>query len=56
MAYVIYLKKDEGNQISEILEMGIKQFTVPTLSIIDGLLKKGNYYIPVQHILFIKEG
>lgn len=55
MSFTIYLKKTEGNEISGILGMGIKQFSVTTLNITDGLLKKGNYYLPVCHILFIEE-
>jgi len=55
MAFKVYLRKDVGNQISLILAEGIKEFTVNTLEISDGLLKKGSYYIPVEHILFIKE-
>jgi len=55
MSFIIYLKEDIGNQISAILDEPIKEITVTTLNISDGLLKKGNYYIPLEHILFIKE-
>jgi len=55
MSFIIYLKDDIGNEISAILDEPIKEITVSTLSINDGLLKKGNYYIPLEHILFIKE-
>lgn len=55
MPFEIYFKKDEGNQISTILNESIKITTVATLTITNGLLKKGNYYIPIEHILFIKE-
>jgi len=55
MAFVVYLKETEGNEISNILETHIKKFNVATLEISNGLLKKGSYYIPVEHILFIKE-
>ena len=55
MSFDVYLKKTEGNQISEILGTGIKKFNVNTLSIQNGLLTKGSYQIPIEHILFIKE-
>jgi len=55
MAFEIYLKKEIGNQIGAILGEGFKVVTVASLTINDGLLKKGDYYIPVEHILFIKE-
>jgi len=55
MSFTVYLKKDEGNQINHILGTNVKVTTVATLNISDGLLKKGNYYIPVDHILFIEE-
>jgi len=32
-----------------------KQFNTATLNITDGLLSKGNYKIPIEHILFIHE-
>lgn len=54
MTFDIYLKKDIGNEISYRVAVG-KKFNVATVSIQDGLLKKGSYYIPVDHILFIKE-
>lgn len=55
MTYTVYLKKQEGNEISTILGQGVKKFDVATLTISSGLLKKGDYYIPIEHILFIKE-
>jgi len=55
MAFEIYIKKDVGNQISNILGIGLKKFEVATLDINFGLLKKGNYQIPIEHILFVKE-
>ena len=55
MPYVVYLKENEGQQINNILELNLKSFNVSTLDISNNLLKKGNYYIPVEHILFIKE-
>jgi hypothetical protein len=53
--FKITLKHDIGNEISNITGQGIKTFNVATLDINNGLLKKGNYYIPIQHILFIEE-
>jgi len=53
--FKVYLKKNEGNEISNVLDLSIKSFTVPILEISNGLLKKGNYYVPIQHILFINE-
>jgi len=55
MAFTVYLKKDLGQQINNILGTNVKVTTVATLNISDGLLKKGNYYIPVENILFIEE-
>lgn len=55
MSFEIYLKKEIGNEIGYILGEGFKTVTVSTLDISDGLLKKGSYYVPVEHILFIKE-
>lgn len=55
MTFTVYLKKDEGNQISDVLNIGIKTFNVTTLEISNGLLKKGDYHIPIDHILFIRE-
>ncbi len=54
MAFEIYLKKEMGNEISYYVNVG-KMFTVATLDINYGLLKKGSYQIPLSHILFIKE-
>ena len=51
MVFQITLKDNIGNEINK----GIKTFNVTTLNITDGLLKKGSYYIPVNHILFIEE-
>lgn len=55
MVFEVYLKKDVGNDISNILNMGIKKFTVPSISVVDGFLEKGSYKIPISHVLFIKE-
>ena len=55
MTFEIHLKDDIGNEISALVDVG-KVFTVSTLNIYnDILLKKGNYYVPIEHILFIKE-
>ena len=54
MAFEITLKDDIGNEISLYRDLP-KQITVPTLDINNGLLKKGSYYIPIDHILFIEE-
>jgi len=51
MSFDITLQENIGNEIG----LGIKTFNVVTLNITNGLLKKGDYYIPVEHILFIKE-
>lgn len=55
MAYVVYIKDNVGNMIGEIDADLPKHFTVQTLQIANGLIKKGNYYLPVEHILFIHE-
>jgi len=55
MVFEIYLKDEIGNQIAQHLDELPKVVTVASLTINDGLLKKGNYYIPVEHILFIEE-
>lgn len=54
MSFEIYLRDDIGNQISGFVDVG-KKFTVTTLDLNEGLLKKGSYRIPIEHILFIKE-
>lgn len=51
MVFIVTLKEHIGNEINK----GIKTFNVSTLEINNGLLKKGSYYIPVNHILFIEE-
>lgn len=55
MTFEIYLKKDIGNQIREFVPNVEKIISVDSLEINNGLLKKGSYYIPIEHILFIKE-
>lgn len=55
MSFDVHLKKAEANETSHILGVGIRSFNVSTLDISDGLLVKGSYRIPVEHILFIKE-
>ena len=55
MSYVVYLKTYEANEISIHRGLSVSKFTVQTLEISNGLLKKGDYYIPVEHILFIEE-
>jgi hypothetical protein len=55
MAYKVHLKKTEGNEISNILNTGVKEFTVETLTITNGLIYKGNKAIPIQSILFVEE-
>lgn len=54
MTFEIYLKKELGNDIAQYVDVG-KMFAVTTLNITDGLLKKGAYQIPIEHVLFIKE-
>jgi len=55
MTFTVYLKTDEGNQISNILSSNIDTFQCAVVEITDGLLKKGKYYVPLGNILFIKE-
>jgi hypothetical protein len=55
MSFIIYVKKEIGNNISRYLNIPIKQFTTETLDISNGLLTKGAYKIPIEHILFIEE-
>ena len=55
MPFDVYLKKDIGNQISFIIGNSVKKFSVSNIEISSGLLKKGSYQIPVEHILFIEE-
>jgi len=55
MAYKVYLKDNIGNELAGYIEDLPKAFITSTLQITDGLLKKGIYQIPVEHILFIEE-
>ena len=55
MSFNIYLSKPYYALIYEITGKSVKKFNVPTLDINNGLLRKNNYYIPVEHILFIEE-
>ena len=55
MVFTVYLKDDIGNQLGELLGKGMKSFNVGTLSISDGLLTKGDYRIPINHILLVVE-
>jgi hypothetical protein len=55
MPFEIILKEDIGNQIADLLKEKIKTTMVNQLTINNGLLKKGNYYIPLCNILLIKE-
>jgi len=55
MVYQITIRKDLQNELFHYVDKIPKQITVSTLNITDGLLKKGDYYIPVEHILFIEE-
>ena len=54
MAFEIYLKKQEGNEINAFLDIG-KKVTVQNYTITNGLLEVGNYKLPIDNILFIKE-
>jgi len=49
--FKVTIKENIGNEI----DRDVKTFNVSTLEINNGLLKKGNYYIPIEHILFIEE-
>lgn len=56
MPFEIYIKKEIANEISQIVEeVNRDKIVVATLDITYGLLTKGNYKIPLNHILFIKE-
>jgi hypothetical protein len=55
MPYEIQLKIDIASELELMFGLEVSSFTVQDLTINNGLLKKGNYYIPVEHILFIKE-
>jgi len=55
MPFEIYLKTEIAFQINHYENIDGHTVTVNTLDITDGLFKKGDYYIPIDHILFIKE-
>jgi len=55
MPFKIYIRDDIGNQICNINQDLPKIFNVTTLNITDGMLVKGDYRIPIEHILFIQE-
>lgn len=55
MSFVVYIKDNIGNMVSAIDPNLPKVFTTSTLQITDGMLVKGNYRLPVEHILFIHE-
>jgi hypothetical protein len=55
MAFTIHIKEEIGNQISERLGNNYKTVTSSSLTITDGFLIKGNFRIPIEHILFIEE-
>jgi hypothetical protein len=54
MPYKIILKKLEGNEINQILEI-TREIFVSSLNIQEGFLIKGSYRIPINNILFIEE-
>lgn len=58
MAYDIYIKDEIKNEIAQILGVGStipQKITTGALNVNNGILKIGNYHIPREHILFIKE-
>jgi hypothetical protein len=52
--YEIQLRVEIASELETLFGLDVSNFTVSNLPV-DGLLKKGDYYIPVEHILFIKE-
>ena len=55
MVYRVTLKGNIHSEIDKYFQGIERKIEVATLNITDGLLKKGSYYIPVEHILFIEE-
>jgi len=55
MVFQIILKKEIQNEIATYLGEIPKTITIPALDINNGLLTKGSYKIPIDHILIIKE-
>lgn len=55
MTYKVYLKEGIGNDISDIIGSGIKEFTVNDLVITNSCIQKGAYLLPITNVLFIEE-
>ena len=55
MSFKIYIRDYAGNEIADIDPGLPKIFNTAQLNITDGMLVKGNYRIPIEHILFIQE-
>jgi len=55
MPYKVTLKKREGNDISNILGVSVKTFTVNDLTITNNCIQKGSYLLPITNVLFIEE-
>ncbi len=55
MSFKIYIRDEIGNEIHKVDAALPKVFNSANLNITDGMLVKGNYRIPVEHILFIQE-
>lgn len=55
MSFKIYIRDGIGNEIHNVDPYLPKVLDVANLNITDGMLIKGNYRIPVEHILFIQE-
>lgn len=55
MAFKIYIRDDIGNKVRAVGPDLPKVLSVQNLNITDGMLIKGNYRIPIAHILFIQE-
>jgi len=52
--FKIYLKRKEGNEISNIKQTG-KIIEVNNLNILNGCITFGNYTLPLANVLFIEE-
>jgi len=52
--FKVYLKNKEGNEISLVKQTG-KIIELNQLNITDGCVTFGNYYLPLNNILFIEE-
>jgi hypothetical protein len=57
MTFIVYIKDDIGNQISKVTGQPLKILSFDELSwdITGNFLIKGDYRLPREHILFIKE-